>query len=732
MTARNPSTNAQIRTIREVLIAMGRTPPPATDPRPVPAKAALDHPHLYFNRELSWLDFFWRVLAQALDERTPLLERVRFLGFTAGHLDEFFSKRVGGLKRQQLAGVRSLSPDGRTPQQQLERIREAALPLYQAMTTVWEQHLKERLRVDAGVCVHDHADLSAGQQQMLQAYFREHVFPILTPLAVDPGHPFPFISNQSLSLAVMLRHSGRGTQHFARIKVPTRRQRWVPLGDPLHVVPLEQVIVHNLDVLFRGMEVVGVHVFRITRNADVSRDEEEADDLTAMISDELRERRFAPVVRIEVERTMPDRVRDLLMRELALEKEDLYEAGQLIDFTDCLTLADLDLPAHRYAPWEPVLPASLRSQAQDEAPVDLFAAIRRGDLLVHHPYESFRGTVQRFVEAAAQDPHVLAIKQTLYRTSEESPIMTALIRAAEAGKQVAVLVEVKARFDEQQNIDWGHRLEKSGVHVTYGLLGLKTHAKVTLVVREEEGGLRAYCHIGTGNYNATTAQQYTDLGLFTCHPDLGYDIATFFHYLTGYAPTQEYHTLIVAPRTMREAFVALIRREVAHQRQHGTGRIIAKMNGLDDVVMIRELYAAAQAGVRIDLIIRGACRLRPGLDGFSPTIRVVSIVGRFLENSRLYYFYDNGDPDVYIGSADWMRRNLEDRVETVVPIREAALKDRLDNLLQRMVDDTSLAWDLHADGQYVRRQPEADDEADGLHDRLMRLVQEEIAREPGA
>ncbi len=698
----------------------GTALPTATSSREVPPRAALDHPHLYFNRELSWLDFAWRVLYQALDERTPLLERVHFLALTSGHLDEFFRKRVGGLKRQQLAGVRSLSPDGRTPQQQLRLIRQAVLPLYAAMTEAWEQRLKPCLQAEAGVYVHDYADLDARQRRDLHNYFLENIFPILTPLAVDPGHPFPFISNLSLSLAVMLRHPARGTQHFARIKVPTGRGRWVPLDEPLHFVPLEQVILHNLHELFRGMEVVGAHAFRIMRNADFSRDEEEADDLIAMISGELRERRFAPVVRLEVERTMPEQIRALLLRELTLGQDDLYEAEQLIDFTDYKTLAGLDLPAHRYAPWEPVIPGVFTPEEEAAEPPGIFDVIRQGDLLVHHPYEPFRGSVQRFVEEAAADPQVLAIKQILYRTSEASPIMDALIRAAEAGKQVAVLVEVKARFDEQRNIEWGQRLEKSGAHVTYGLVGLKTHAKATLVIREEEDGLRTYCHLGTGNYNPSTAQRYSDVGLFTCAPDIGYDVANLFHYLTGYAPAQQYRTLIVAPRAMRQAFVALIRQEVHHQKKHGNGRIIAQMNGLDDVAMIQELYRAAQAGVQIDLIVRGHCRLRPGLKHYSQTIRVVSIVGRFLENSRLYYFHNNDDPKVFIGSADWMRRNLDDRVETATPVVDPALKARLIHLLHCTLADQRLAWDLHADGRYVQRRPSNDDEAVGLHDRLMR------------
>ncbi|MEX1054437.1 MAG: polyphosphate kinase 1, partial [Rhodothermales bacterium] len=487
-----------------------------------PKRASLDHPHLFFNRELSWLDFNWRVLHQAIDSRTPLLERVRFLSITSGNLDEFFRKRVGGLKRQAAAGVRALSPDGRSPQQQLALIRTAVLPMYTTMSRLWVETLRPQLAEVAGIHLVSYKELSSRQTEQLHRYFQENIFPILTPLAVDPGHPFPFISNLSLSLAVMLRHPTRGTEHFARLKVPTARGRWVPLDEPHHYVPLEQVIANNLHELFRGMVVEHAHAFQITRNADIRRNEEEADDLTEMMSDELRERRFAPVVRLEVEAAMPERIRRLLMRELSLTPEDVYDSDGLIDHSDCDFFADLDFPEFKFERWEPVVPPRLLFEGETKDEPDIFAIIRNGPILIHHPYESFRASVQRFVEEAAEDEHVIAIKQTLYRTSEESPIVEALMRAAERGKQVAVLVEVKARFDEENNIEWGQMLEKSGVHVTYGLVGLKTHAKVTLVIREEEEGLRAYCHTGTGNYNPTTARLYTDVGLLTCEPDIGY------------------------------------------------------------------------------------------------------------------------------------------------------------------------------------------------------------------
>lgn len=687
--------------------------PGATSPRPVPPDAPLEHPHLFFNRELSWLDFNWRVLSQALDERTPLLERVRFLSITSTNLDEFFRKRVGGLKRQAAAGVRALSPDGRTPQEQLRLIREAVLPMYSTMNELWEHNLKPALAEQADIHVVDYEDLASAQKERLHRYFQTHIFPILTPLAVDPGHPFPFISNLSLSLAVILRHPTRGTEHFARLKVPTSQGRWVPLDEPHHYLPLEQVIAKNLHELFRGMEIVHVHAFQITRNADIRRNEEEADDLIEMMSDELRERRFAPVVRLEMEDDMPEKTRRLLARELSLTDEDIYASVGLIDHSDCLFFANLDFPAFKYPAWEPVTPSRLLYEGESKDEPDIFSIVCNGDLLVHHPYESFRASVQRFIEEAAEDPHVMAIKQTLYRTSEESPIVEALMRAAERGKQVSVLVEVKARFDEENNMEWGQMLEKAGVHVTYGLVGLKTHAKVTLVIREEDEGLAAYCHIGTGNYNPKTARLYTDIGLLTCAPNVGFDVINLFHYLTGYAPEQHYQKLIVAPRDMRKAFIALIRREIEHQRNGGKGRIIAKMNALDDVEMIGELYRASQEGVQIDLIVRGHCRLRPGLPFYSENINVLSIVGRFLEHSRVYYFHNDGRPFVYIGSADWQRRNLDDRVEAIVPVEDPGLKQQLVRTLQLCLSDQRLAWELQADGRYVQRKPATEDDALG-------------------
>ena len=707
--------------------------PHATVARSVPEGGGLDHPYLYFNRELSTLDFNRRVLCQAKDERMPLLERVFFLAITASNLDEFFRKRVGGLKRQAAAHVRDLSPDGRTPQEQLDLIRLAVLGMYEDMMELYEDTLRPLMRREAGIHIHSYEELSSEQRAAVDVHFQENIFPILTPLAVDPGHPFPFISNLSLSLGVVLEHPKRDTEHFARLKVPTVKGRWVPLDEEHHYVPLEDVIAHNLHELFRGMEVKSVHAFRVTRNADVRRNEEEADDLLEMISEELRERRFAPVVRLEIDADTPAHVREMLVHELSLDESDVYESHSLLGYADCMELARLDMPEHRFEAWEPIIPPRLLREGDPTQLVrqgkttnhpDIFSVLREGDLLVHHPFDSFDASVQRFVEEAASDPNVLAIKQTLYRTSEDSPIVGALINAAERGKQVAVLVEVTARFDEESNIEWGQKMENAGVHVTYGLIGLKTHAKVTLIIRQEGGEPRTYCHIGTGNYNSETARLYTDLGLITCRPDIGYDLTNLFHYLTGHAPEQHYRQLIVAPHDMRDRFVRLIRREVANQQEYGNGRVIAKMNALNDTQIIQELYRASQAGVQVDLIVRGHCRLRPGLEGYSENIRVISILGRFLEHTRIYCFHNNGDPKAFIGSADWMNRNLDDRVEVVVAVEDEKLRNRLVAVLELALSDQRSAWELHADGSYVQRQPSTADEETDFQERLMQWARQ--------
>jgi polyphosphate kinase len=707
---------------REDFLSMPR----AVVPRSVPAGADLDHPSLYFNRELGWIDFNWRVLGLAEDPRNPLLERVRFLAITASNLDEFTQKRIGGLKRQEAAGVRTLSPDGRTPTEQLRLLSRAMHEMHETMTRLWEDELKPALHDQVGLDFCDYDDLPQAQRDALHRYFQNRIYPILTPLAVDPGRPFPFISNLSLSLAIVVREEGHESTRFARLKVPSSLNRWLSLEEmtsddhPCRFVPVEQLIAHYVGELFQGMEVAGVYPFRVTRNADLRRDEEEADDLLAMISEELRRRRFAPVVRLEVAKEMPREIRYFLVRRLDIKREDIYEVDGLMDLSGCFQIADLDLPDYRYKPWKPVVPARLHIETNNDRPQDIFSIIEQDDLLVHHPYDSFAGSVQRLIEQAARDDRVLAIKQTIYRTSDESPIVKALIEAADNGKQVAVLVEVKARFDEANNIEWGQMMEDAGIHVAYGLVGLKTHAKATLIVRRERDGLRTYCHIGTGNYHPKTAHLYTDLGLLTCNPAIGRDLINLFHYLTGYSPDQTYNKAVVAPRDMRTVFNELIDQEIEHQEIHGDGHIIAKMNALDDTDVIQRLYRASQAGVRIDLIVRGHCRLRPQLSGYSENIRVVSILGRFLEHERIFYFGNHGDPLTYIGSADWRGRNLNERVELVIPVEDPALKTRLYEILRLCLHDNTLAWDLDREGRYTRHIPAEDEGALNLHKVLMR------------
>lgn len=703
--------------------------PQATRPREVPADASVADPALYLNRELGWIDFNWRVLAQALNEQLPLLERVRFVAITASNLDEFVQKRVGGLKRQLAAGVTKLSMDGRTPAEQLGSLAEAIGVMHRVMTDIWEQQLRPALAEQVGVVVCDYCDLDADQRSELHRYFREEIYPILTPLAVDPGRPFPFISNLSLSLAVTVRYPGRPTQHFVRLKLPVTRLVPVPKGNEGDAdrrgesrqlfLPVEQLVIQHMGELLHGMEIVCAHPFRVTRNADIRRDEEEAEDLLAMISEELRERRFAPVVRLEVARDMPAHQRELLLDELEQEAADLCEVAGLLDLTACYQLADLDYPAFKYPPWTPKTLPRLAHERTADRDRNIFDVIRDDDLLVHHPYDSFAVSTERLLEEAADDDQVIAIKQTLYRTSNRSPIVDAVKRAGEQGKQAVVLIEVKARFDEANNIEWGRRLENSGVHVTYGLVGLKTHAKATLIVRREHGGLRTYCHVGTGNYNSRTARLYTDLGFFTCRPELGRDLVNLFHCLTSYAPEQQYEKALVAPQHMRAPFCEMIDREIAWHREARNGRIIAKMNALDDPEIISKLYEASQAGVQIDLVVRGHCCLRPGLAGFSDNIRVLSIVGRFLEHDRIYYFHNNGRPITLIGSADWRTRNLTSRVELIVPIEDRSLQQYLIDTLEAALSDNVLAWDMRADGSFLKREPAAGESARNFHDRLM-------------
>ncbi|MCL4835308.1 MAG: polyphosphate kinase 1 [Caldilineaceae bacterium] len=656
---------------------------------------------IIYNRELAWLDFNWRVLAEALDERNPLLERLRFLAITASNLDEFFRKRVGGLKRQQAVGVANLNLLGWTPDYQIRLISQAVHPMMTWQSDLLLNQLLPGLEAE-GMALADYGELSDEQKSQMRSFFFREIYPILTPLAVDPGHPFPFISNLSLNLAVELRDPVGGETRFARVKIPPNRARWVTVENSLRFIPLEQVIIHNLAALFDGMEIVAAHPFRVTRNADIARNEEEADDLLNMISEELRERRFAPIVRVEVTDTMPEHVRSLLLQEMGLYQADMYTTRGPLGLADLFPLADVNLPHLKFEPWTPLTHPAMAGLSRKSRPADIFAILRKGDVLVHHPYHSFATSTQLFVEAAARDPQVLAIKQTLYRTSADSPVIKALIQAAERGKQVAVLVELKARFDEERNIEWARSLEDAGVHVAYGLVGLKTHTKTTLVIREEENELRAYAHIGTGNYNPKTAGLYTDFGFLTCRPEIGADLMDLFNFLTGYSRQQHYRKLLVAPVTMRQRFLEMIETEIANALAGRPARIVAKMNALDDAPIVAKLYEASQAGVPIQLIVRGNCRLRPGLPGISENIQVTSVIGRFLEHHRIFYFENGGDPLYFMGSADWMTRNLSDRVEAIVPIEEPALQQQLQSVLDICLQDRRQGWEMLPDGRYRR------------------------------
>jgi polyphosphate kinase len=665
-------------------------------PFPEPASPTTSR---FINREVSWLEFDSRVLALAEDPTRPLLERVKFVAIYTQNLDEFFQIRVSGLEEQVDAGVAATTPDGMSPQDQLVAIRERVVALQERAEALVQGELlpaleKERVRV-----VH-WAQLGEDDKEFLGRRFRERIFPVLTPLSVDPSHPFPYISNLSLNLAAAIRDPITGERRFARVKIPPLLPRFTDLPDGERFVPLEEVIAAHLDQLFPGMDIVEVHVFRVTRDADVEVEEDEADDLLAAIETVLQRRqRGATAIRLEIDPTMSDELRQLLMRELGVDESQVYVGGWLLALGHLWFFVDLDRPDLKDEPWTPVTPPALQSS---EGPVDVFAAIRDGDILVHHPYDSFSASVEAFVEQAAIDPDVLAIKQTLYRTSSESPIIHALVRAAEAGKQVVALVELKARFDELANITFAKTLETAGVHVVYGVVGLKTHAKTCLVVRRENGGMRRYAHIGTGNYNPTTARLYEDLGLLTADDDLGADLTDLFNVLTGYSRQREYHKLLVAPVTMRPELEALIRREM----DHDDGSIVLKMNALVDPDLIDTLYEASQAGVQIDLLVRGICCLRPSVPGLSEGVRVRSIVGRFLEHSRIYRFgSESRGFDHLIGSADLMPRNLDRRVEALTPVEDPSLRERLNEILRVVLDDDELAWELDGEGVWHKVPP---------------------------
>ena len=666
-------------------------------------------PALFLNRELSWLEFNGRVLHEAIDDRNPLLERLKFLAIFNTNLDEFYMVRVAGLRRQVAAGVHHIPPDGMSPADQLAAINARVGDLMSAQRSLLYDTLLPAL-TRHGVSLVSIEDLTATEWQTVDEFFEAQVFPVLTPLAVDPGHPFPYISNLSLSLAVQIHDPESNAVRFARVKVPKSLPRWIPFGRGNAFIPLEQVIGANLGSLFPGMDIQGFNTFRVTRYSDLELSHSEDDDnLLSLIEEQVFQRRFAEVVRIEVESGMPESLRQLLMEELRedqpeemrpLADPELVETGPLLDLGDLMTLASLEIAELRDPPFVPATPPELKDPARS-----IFDVLKEKDVMVHHPFDSFNLSVEQFLLAAATDDNVLAIKMTLYRTSGDTGVVRALTEAAQRGKQVAVLFELQARFDEANNITWARTLEDYGVHVAYGLPGLKTHAKTTLVVRREADGIKRYAHIGSGNYNSKTARIYTDIGLLTSSPSIGADLTDLFNALTGFSRQRLYRKLLVAPPNMRFRFLEMIEREAASAREGKPARIIAKMNALVDAEIIEALYAASQAGVEIDLIVRGICCLRPGVSAVSDRIRVVSIVGRFLEHSRLFYFANGGDEQFYFGSADWMPRNLDRRVEAVAPIDDVTLHPRLHSLLATCLADNRQAWDLAADGTYTQRVP---------------------------
>jgi len=682
---------------------------------------------LYLNRELSWIRFNQRVLAQALNPRTPLLEQAKFSAIFSNNLDEFFMVRVASLQSQLHAGVQALSEDGLSPRQQLEQIRSQLEPLLKQQ----QDHYRGRLKAapaEQGILLLDYEQLSRKQKDWANSYFQTSVFPVLTPLAVDPAHPFPFISNLSLNIAVTIRDPNTKQRQFARIKVPQKNlPRFVSIPTELHGgrvpqpvfigLPLEQLVAFNLQRLFPGMLIEGHHFFRVTRDADLELRELEADDLMQALEQGLRKRRVGgEVVRLEVADEMPEELVEQLTRGMEVDDFDVFQINGPLGLDDLMGLLAIEAPQLKDAPFRGRTPLQLRttqsSQLEDGSLQyqdfeSIFRVIRRGDVLLHHPFDLFSTSVEEFINQAADDPHVLAIKMTLYRVSKDSPIIAALIRAAENGKQVMTLVELKARFDEDNNIQWARQLERSGVHVVYGVLGLKTHTKITLVVRREQDKLQGYCHIGTGNYNSKTSSLYTDLGILSCNEELVNDLVDLFNYLTGFSKQQQFRRLLVAPVTLRQRMQELIQRETEHARAGRPAAIRAKMNALVDPDMIALLYEASQAGVSIDLVVRGICSLYPGVEGTSDNIRVISVIGRLLEHSRLFWFANAGEPELFLGSADWMPRNLDRRVDAVVPVLDPTLCVQLEWLMQLYLDDQQ-AWLMQPDGTYVVRNPEAE------------------------
>jgi len=668
----------------------------------------LNDPNLYINRELSLLEFQARVLEEAADESHPLLERVKFLAILGSNLDEFFMVRVSGLMKQVAGGTVELGHDGRPPSEQLQMIREKVRQIEAQAHELWRKEVQPSLERQ-GITVVDSSSLAPEERAAVDAYFQHYVFPVLTPLAFDPGRPFPHISNRSLNLAVVVRDAA-GEEHFARLKVPDTLPQLVQvasmLGDsgPVSSAPkalkfvwLEQLIAANLSLLFPGMEIVESSPFRVTRDAEVAIQELESDDLLETIAEAMRERRFLEVVRLEVARDMPEKILAILTSQIEVNLQDVYRVDEPLGLDRFMEFHSLDRPELKDKPFAPMTPTGLGADCQG----DFFSLIRQDDLLLHHPYDSFQPLVD-FLRQAARDPNVLAIKMTIYRVGSNSPVVAALLDAVEHGKQVAVLMELKARFDEESNIEWARTLEDAGVHVVYGIAGMKVHSKIALVVRREGDVIRRYVHLGTGNYNPTTARLYTDLGLLTCNEQIADDATHFFNALTGYAARRDPRKLLVAPDDMRDKLKELIQREIEHQKAGRAARLIFKVNAIEDADMIHLLYQAAQAGVKIDLLARGICCLRPGVPGVSEDIRVISIVGRFLEHSRIYYFQNGGAEAIYLGSADLMHRNLSHRVEIIFPVESARLAQRLKEILDVYLSDQAKARYLQADGTYTR------------------------------
>ncbi len=676
----------------------------------------------FYNREIQWLEFNKRVLYQAENSETPLLERLKFLGIYNSNLDEFIMKRVGGLKRQVDYGLSKKSHDGLVASEQLQKIREFLTTECQKVAQLYKKTIIPEL-AEHNIYLKKWKDLSSSQKKEMQEYYQSNIFPVLTPLVVDNALPFPFISNLSLSLAIKLENKEGKEILFGRVKVPKIFPPWVELSDDADkgrsYVSLLQVISHNLEDLFPDMNILQVMPFRITRNADLDRDQDGAEDLLDMITEEIRQRRFAEAVRLEVGKNSDPWMVELLKDELDLSDNDIYEVPGLLDYTSLFSIAELPLPHLKFSPWNPRVPAPFH-----DVQTPIFDLIRKNDRLVHHPYESFTGSVERFIRSASEDENVLAIKMTLYRTNEKSSIISSLIHAAEQGKQVVCLVELKARFDEERNIFWAQQMEKAGIHVVYGVIGFKTHCKTALVLRKEGKEIKAYCHLGTGNYNSSTARLYTDVGLLTADPEITQDVVQLFHFLTGRSFQREFKSLLVAPMNMKARFLDLIKKEIEWAQKGRPSHIIAKFNSLEDREICELLYEASQAGVKVDLIVRGFCCLKSGIPGLSENISVLSVVGRFLEHSRIFYFRGGHEDALggafYIGSADWMKRNLHGRVEVITPVKDRTLKRKLLEILDAALDDRTNAWQQQPDGSYKRLQAKKD--AVGSQQRLMQLT----------